>query len=198
MTKRISALFALRLMCLFILGLSLIRPAVAQQPFVTSTRWIQPGFPEDSLDRPCPVFRKTFTLRQAPSQVKLLITAHGLYEAALNGRRIGTAWFTPGITSYHRRLQYQEYDLTAQTQVGSNHLTVMVSDGWWRGRFGADLQNDRYGKDASLLAQLEITYPNGSRDTVITDSSWQSTIGPIRYADLYTGEIQDTRIEPGT
>jgi alpha-L-rhamnosidase len=198
MTKRISSAFGLRLIYLLIPGLSLVLPAVAQQPFASSTRWIQPGFPEDSLDRPSPVFRKTFTLRLAPSKVKLLITAHGLYEAGLNGRRIGTAWFTPGYTSYHRRLQYQEYDLTAQAHTGSNQLNVTVGDGWWRGRYGADLQNNRYGKDAGLLAQLEITYSDGSRDTIVTDGSWQCTTGPVHYADLYAGEVQDTRIDLGT
>jgi alpha-L-rhamnosidase len=60
-----------------------------------------------------------------------------------------------------------------------------------------DLQNDHYGKDAAVLVQLEITFPDSSRDVIVTDTSWRSTTGPIRYADLYTGEEQDTRIMPG-
>jgi alpha-L-rhamnosidase len=44
---------------------------------------------------------------------RLRITAHGVYEAFLNGQRIGDAELTPGFTAYRKRLQGQSYDGTA-------------------------------------------------------------------------------------
>jgi alpha-L-rhamnosidase len=181
----------------FLCCLALSLHASAQSPFSQNCRFIHPSFLEDSTNRPCPIFRKTFNVPRPISRATLLITAHGLYVATLNGQKIGTAWFTPGFTSYHRRLQYQQYDVAGQLFPGMNELQVTIGDGWWRGRFGADMHNDRYGHDAGLLAQLEITYTDGTRDTLITDTSWQCSTGPIRYADLYTGEVQDTRVVTG-
>jgi alpha-L-rhamnosidase len=171
-----------------------------QRVFAPNCRWIHPGFPEDSVNHPCPIFLKTFEEKKRITHATLTITARGLYLAEINGKKVGTAWFTPGFTSYHHRLQYQRYGVTSQLHAGKNQLQVTIGDGWWRGRFGADMKNNRYGTDAGLLAQLEIDYSDGTQDTVVTDSSWKSSSGRIRYADLYTGEIEDTRLsnEPWT
>lgn len=166
-----------------------------QHPSNWIAQWILPGFHEDSTNRPPPVFRKTFMIEKKVRFATLFITAHGLYEATMNGQRIGNALFTPGWTSYHRRLQYQCYDLTSQLRKGNNQVQVTVGDGWWRGVFGGAMTHDHYGKDAALLFQLQIVYTDGGRGMLVSDSSWQSATGSIRYADLYNGEIYDARIE---
>ena len=76
--------------------------------------WIEPGFPEDTVLRPSPLMRRQFNLAKKVSQATAFITAHGLYEAWLNGVRIGDACLTPGWTSYNKRLQYQVYDVTSR------------------------------------------------------------------------------------
>lgn len=158
-------------------------------------QWIAPGLAEDSA-HPCPVFKKTFPLQQEIRKATLYITAHGLYEATLNGKRIGDAYFTPGWTSYNKRLLYQAYNVTRSLQKGMNNIQVTIGDGWYRGVFGPWMNNNNYGTDGSLLFQLEIIFKDGSKALVVSDSSWKSSQGSIRYSGLYDGEVQDLRIRP--
>lgn len=158
--------------------------------------WISPGYTEDSLRRPSPLLRRVFVARGQPLRATLYITAHGLYEASFNGQRVGEARLTPGWTEYDHHLTYQVYDVTALIRRGTNVAAVILGDGWYRGVFGPWNNSNNYGTDASLLFQLVLTYANGAADTIVSDSSWQSSTGGIRYADLYNGETYDTRLEP--
>jgi alpha-L-rhamnosidase len=166
------------------------------QPKDWTAQWIGPGFAEDSVNRPSPIFRRQFTARGRPVHATLYITAHGLYEAQLNGQQVSDARFTPGYTEYDHRFQYQAYDVTSLIHSGSNGTSVTLGDGWYRGIFGPWNYPNNYGRDASLLYQLVIYYANGQTDTVISDASWECATGPIRYADIYNGEIDDARIQP--
>ena len=74
-------------------------------------KWIEPGFKEDS-PHASPLFRKQFSLHKKIAAATAYITSHGLYEAHINGKRVGDAYLTPGWTSYNKRLQYQAYDVT--------------------------------------------------------------------------------------
>lgn len=166
----------------------------AQTPANWQAKWIQAGFKEDSATRPAHYFRKSFTLSRKVKQAKIYITCHGLYEATLNGKRIGRAYLTPGWTEYKKRLQYQEYDVTSQLQPGNNTLDVVLGDGWYRGNFGFGGHRNYYGKELALLCQLELTYSNGKKEVIGSDDSWQSTNGPIRYAEINNGETNDARM----
>ena len=75
-------------------------------------KWIEPGYVEDSVMRPSPLFRKDFSINKKIISATAYITSHGFYEATINGQRIGDAYLTPGWTSYKNRLQYQAYDVT--------------------------------------------------------------------------------------
>lgn len=166
------------------------------QPEDWTAQWISPGFAEDSVNRPSPIFRRQFIVKERPITATLYITAHGLYDARLNGQPVTDARFTPGYTEYDHRFQYQAYNVMSLIHSGSNTTNVTLGDGWYRGIFGPWNNPNNYGKDASLLFQLVISYKNGPPDTVISDASWQCSTGPIRYADIYNGEIDDARIEP--
>lgn len=165
-----------------------------QTPVNWQAKWIQAGFKEDSATRPAHYFRKSFTLSRKVKQAKIYITCHGLYEATLNGKRRGRAYLTPGWTEYKKRLQYQEYDVTSQLQPGNNTLDVVLGDGWYRGNFGFGGHRNYYGKELALLCQLELTYSNGKKEVIGSDDSWQSTNGPIRYAEINNGETIDARM----
>ncbi|HVU58405.1 MAG TPA: family 78 glycoside hydrolase catalytic domain [Puia sp.] len=159
-----------------------------------TAKWIAPGY-EEPLSRPSPLFRKEFTTGKAIQAATVYITAHGLYEAQLNGRRIGDGFLTPGWTSYQHRLQYQVYDVTSLLRSGSNALGVTLSNGWYRGYIGFSGQKEFYGKDISLLLQLVIQYKDGSTATIASDGSWRSSTGEIRSAEIYNGETIDAREE---
>ena len=85
---------------------------------VWKAKWIEPGYTEDEKLRPSPYFRKQFTAEKKISSATVYITAHGLYEAQLNGKKIGDAFLTPGWTSYNKRLQYQVYNVTEYNLYG--------------------------------------------------------------------------------
>lgn len=158
-------------------------------------KWISPGFKEDSINRPSPIFRKGFQINKKIFSATAYITAHGLYEAQLNGHRIGDAYLTPGWTSYNKRLQYQAYDVTSILLNGSNAIGAVLGNGWYRGYIGYDPKPNLYGNDISLLLQLEVTYTDGTKQTVITDDSWKSSTGAIRNAEIYYGATVDNRLE---
>jgi len=155
--------------------------------------WISVADTEDK-SRPSPLFRKVFSAKKKISSATAFVTAHGVYEAWLNGRRIGNDYLTPGWTAYQKRLQYQVYDVTELVKPGENAVGAMLGSGWWRGNIGFSNQINVYGADISLLMELHITYTDGSREVVGTDGTWKyTTDGPVRSSELYHGESQDAR-----
>ena len=154
-------------------------------------KWITGNYPVNKKQRyPVDCFRKAFRVKGPVDRARLYITACGLYEAKLNGKKVGSFVMAPGHTDYRKRVQYQSYDVTDLLRPGENELTVQLADGWYRGSCGAWGLKNQYGVETKLLAQLELTYQDGSRQTVGTDESWQwSNDGPIRFADNKDGEI---------
>jgi alpha-L-rhamnosidase len=158
-------------------------------------KWIMPGYVEDSVMRPSPLFRKEFSSNKKIISATAYITAHGLYEAYINGKRIGDAYLTPGWTSYKNRLQYQTYDVTTLVNNGNNAIGIMLGNGWYRGIIGFTDNINVYGKDIALLCQLDIQYADGSTQTITSDDSWKSSTGEVRYEEIYNGETIDARMQ---
>jgi len=158
-------------------------------------KWIESGLENDQVAGPAPMLRKEFELKKAIKSARAFVTAHGLYEAQINGHRVGNAYLTPGWTSYKTRLQYQVYDITALVKQGANAIGVQLGDGWYRGYLAWEDSKNLYGKDAALLLQLEITYADGTTETIITDESWKASYGAIQSSQIYHGEVYDARLE---
>ena len=155
--------------------------------------WIEPGFVEDTLNRPTPLFRKEFKAGKKIQSATAYITAHGMYEGFINGKRIGDSYLTPGWTSYHKRLQYQTYNVTDLLNQGSNIIAMGLGSGWYRGHLAWNGNKNVWGKDIALLFQLDIVYADGSKESVVSDGSWKTTTGSITYSEIYDGEIIDAR-----
>ncbi|KAH8882382.1 hypothetical protein GQ53DRAFT_885379 [Thozetella sp. PMI_491] len=154
-----------------------------------------PGPPSTQAD-PERLFRKAFSVTGEIDHARLYVTAQGVYEAEINGQRVGDYFLAPGWTAYDGRLQYQTYDVTAALSQSENVLGVRAAEGWFSGRLGWDGGfRNIWGDRTAVLAQLEITYTDGSVDTVASDSSWETTLGPIRLAELYDGEKYDATLE---
>lgn len=158
-------------------------------------KWIRAGYEEDSVMRPSPMFRKQFTASKKIKSARAYITSHGLYEAFINGKRVGDSYLTPGWTSYNKRLQYQVYDITPLLSQGNNVAGVVLGSGWYRGSLAWQGNKNSYGKHLDLLLQFAITYVDGSTELIISDESWRSSTGSIRYSEIYNGEINDARLE---
>ncbi|WP_042394362.1 alpha-L-rhamnosidase [Streptacidiphilus carbonis] len=158
---------------------------------------IAPAWPEDrhALRRP-PLLRKEFEVPSGIRRARLYVTAHGLYEIEVNGRRVGDQTLAPGWTSYHHRLRYQTLDVTEHLQTGANALGAWLADGWYCGRLGFHGGHaNLYGDRLALLAQLEILHDDGTLTTVGTDPTWLAGHGPILASGLLDGETHDARRE---
>ncbi|MBQ4426564.1 MAG: family 78 glycoside hydrolase catalytic domain [Oscillospiraceae bacterium] len=156
-------------------------------------KWITGNYRVNRKDRyPVDCFRKQFSVSD-PKNARLYITACGLYEAKINGARVGNFVLAPGLTDYRVRVQYQTYDVTELLREGENVLTVSLADGWYRGSVGAWGIRNQYGTETKLLAQLE----NGGAIVCATDETWDwSNDGAVRFADLKDGEVIDFRKAP--
>jgi alpha-L-rhamnosidase len=142
------------------------------------------------------LYRKEFPVEETVKRACLYITSEGLYEASINGSRVGDYFLAPGWTSYDGRLQYQTYDVTSALNPGANCLGVRIAEGWYSGRIGYQGgARNIWGPRTTLLAQLEITFIDGRTQTVCSDDSWLVSDGPIRLAEIYDGEKYDATKE---
>lgn len=137
--------------------------------------------------------RNEFTLDSKIESARLYITAKGLFEAEINGKKVGDDVMAPGWTPYNKRIETLTYDVTDHLQDGSNAIGISLAEGWYAGR----LMLRGYPKvSPKVMCQLEVKYTNGDVKTFITDESWKATQeGPIVYAGIYDGEQYDERKE---
>ncbi len=157
-------------------------------------------WPEDpSADRQPARVRRDFTLDRPVTHARLYVTAHGLYEVEINGRRVGYEALAPGWTVYPQRLRYRTHDVTGHLTEGANTIGAWLGDGWYRGKYGFDGgTRNIYGTDQSLIAQLEVTYDDGGTAVIATDGTWRAAPGPIVFSGLYEGETFDARLDDGS
>lgn len=142
----------------------------------------------------CPVFYKQFTLTKPVRKACVYATAHGVYELGINGRRVGDTYMAPGWTEYHKRLQYQYYDVT-EFLAAENTLEMTVANGWYKGILSFDCKPNRYGDRVAAFAELHVLYEDGSREVIATGEDWGVRTGQIRYSEIYMGETRDTTIK---
>lgn len=154
--------------------------------------WIEVNA-QETVDRSSPLFRNEFKVSKKIASAMATITAHGLYEAYLNGERIGDAYFTPGWTSYHKRLQYQTFDVTNLIHQGNNAIGAMLGSGWYSGKLAWG--DEKYGKSLALLLQIEVRYTDGTSEIIGTNKNWKTATGEILSSEIYNGELIDARKE---
>jgi len=144
--------------------------------------------------RALPYLRKAFTLAKPIRSATLYATALGVYEIHLNGQRVGDHILAPGWTDYRRRIRYDAYDVSKLLREGDNAIGAQVANGWYSGHLGNG-GFQYYGHTPGLLAQLEVTYADGSTARIVTDSSWKAHPSPILASDFMLGESYDARQE---
>lgn len=140
---------------------------------------------------PCPAFKKEFQTQKPIARARLYATALGIYQATLNGQKVGDHELAPGWTEYKKRVRFQTFDITDHLK-DANHLEFTLADGWysghiaWRGR-------ELYGDRPKLLAQLEIEYADGQTEIISTNESWLHAYGPNLECDILMGQAEDAR-----
>ena len=164
-------------------------------PELWKASWISlPNEPESEDSKPAQYYRNEFSTSKSIKSARAYVTSHGLYQLFINGEKVGDQLFTPGWTSYNKRLQYQTYDVSEMLQK-ENAVGVVLGDGWYRGNIGWVSASGYYGDKLALLFQLNIEYTDGTSEWILSDGNWKVTNGPIRKSDIYNGETYDARLE---
>ncbi len=149
-------------------------------------RWITAGL---DADTPA-LLEKSFSISDVRN-ARLYICGLGLYEAYLNGKKVGEEFLSPGYHAYDFHVQASTYDVTEYLQAGSNTLQVWLGDGWYRGRLGFDGGfTNLYGERCCCIAELY----NGNELAVKTDGGWRSRRSPVSFSNIYDGEVFDANL----
>lgn len=156
--------------------------------------WITHTFQAE--ETACPIFIKEFPAKKEIDKVRVYATALGVYEIKLNGEKVGDTFFAPGWTNYKKRLQYQTYEADGMLQE-QNKVEITVGNGWYKGIFGFTCTPNHYGDKVAALAEIHITYSDGTKEIISTDESWKVTTGIIRSSEIYMGEIIDSCYQAG-
>ena len=147
-------------------------------------KWIKP----QEGDEFHPVFRKDFQVKGKVSQARLYISGLGLYSARVNGVHVGEEVLTPYYSDYKTEVQYQTYDVTELIQL-ENELTVELGNGWYKGYFGLAGTDKNFGSEFQMIAELHITYGDGTEEVITSDESWEYRGSDTENSDIYNGEI---------
>lgn len=145
----------------------------------------------DESNTACPVFYKLFNIDRTIAKAVAYVTSQGVYEMTVNGQKAGDYRMAPGWTSYHKRLQYQTYDIT-ELLGEENNIEITVGNGWYKGIFGFDLRPNRYGDRVGAFAEIHIFYEDGGREKICTDETWSVRESEILSSEIYMGESVDT------
>lgn len=146
-----------------------------------------------------PMLRTVFnTQGKKIAKARLYATAHGIYDIYINGNPVSKSYFNPGTTQYDRTQLYQTFDVTSLLTGGKNAMGAILSEGWWSGAATFVPGNwNLFGDRQSLLAKLQITYEDGTTQTISTDPQTWKTYddGAVRYGSFFMGEVYDAQKE---
>ena len=161
-----------------------------------SAKWITPAF---AMESRAPLFTKAFTIDKPLAAAVLRMTAMGVYDARINGQPVTDTVLNPGWTAYTKRLQVQTWDVTALLKT-ENELTVVVGKGWYRSPLltwqKGTIQKELMQNPAAITAELTLSYTDGTQDVIRTDESWTAGESPVRFSELYDGEVYDATFVP--
>lgn len=158
---------------------------------IKKARWIRP---EKDYGDVCPVYKRRFDSNKEIKSATIDITAMGVYEAYINGDRIGDFIMAPGWTVYNERHQYQSYDITDKIR-SSNEITVTVGKGWYRGDLVVWRLKNVWGDIPGIIAVIKLIYKDGTEEIIQTDKEWKVAESPIRFSEIYDGETYDATYE---
>ena len=146
-----------------------------------------------------PYFTNDFVVGSKITSASLFITSRGIYEAHINGKRVGKSYLTPGWTSYNNRIQYQAYDVKDMLSLGDNRIGVILADGWFRNfRPNSGKRKTDYGDETSFISELVVSFEDGTKKSIVNDESWSYHYGSIQSSSIYNGEFVDFNLSDPT
>ena len=164
-------------------------------------------------EKSAPLFKKIVNIDKNIEQARIYISGLGYYELKINGQKVGNHVLSPNQTNYDRRLSkegmdsrvdnmstrilYETFDISNALKSGVNTINVLLGNGWYYSVYFKSLKRLWYDTPR-FIAQIEITFKDGSKQIIVSDDSWKYCGSPLIYNDLYTGEIYDARLEDKT
>jgi alpha-L-rhamnosidase len=147
--------------------------------------------------RPTTLFSKDLRLDRRLVRATAHVTALGLVDLSINGKRVSEDLFTPGWTNYHKRIYARTYDVTKAFRRGRNRVELEVGDGWYSGYVGYSRERGHYGDRPRVRAQVDLEFSDGTRQTVGTDVNWRATTGRTVSQDFLAGEEYVANLKAG-
>ena len=141
-------------------------------------------------------FQKRITITKPLTKATLRTSAIGVYNAFLNGKKIGRRVLAPGFTGYQNRVQYATDDLTGLLRADENLLEITVAPGWAVGRLGYQGDRGLWADHVRAACELELTFADGTEERIVTDPTWQVLTSAVTFADIYDGETIDLTHTP--
>lgn len=160
-----------------------------------NAQWITDEF--DQNYRPSPLFRKSFNSTKNIRQARVYVSGLGYYELFMNGKKIVRNKLDPGYTHFDKRVLYTTYDVSDQIKEGKNSLAAVLGNGWFNVQSLAVWHFEKAGwrKRPQLICELQITYDDGTVETISSDESWKTSIGAYTFNNIYSGDAYDARLE---
>jgi alpha-L-rhamnosidase len=168
--------------------------------------------PDVAQTYPAPYFSKEFSIAKKITQATVYVSGLGFYELYLNGKKIGDQVLAPAVTNYDerplkkllypyddqstQRVLYNTFDVTGNIAQRGNAIGILLGNGWYNQR-DRTVEGTLWYDLPKVICQLEITYTDGTKTTIVTDNTWKTTTGPLQKDDIFTGEKYDARLELG-
>ena len=137
-----------------------------------------------------PIIRRKLTVRPGLKKARLYASGVGMFEAYVNGRKLGEEYLKPGVTNYEKRIQTVTFPVESLEE-GENELGFLLGKGWYMGTFGLDKTDNNYGNRMAVIAELHLEYADGTRELVCTDGSFEYRPSEIVESGIYFGETVD-------
>ncbi|OYC97689.1 alpha-L-rhamnosidase [Microbacterium sp. Yaish 1] len=169
---------------------------VVAAAFLADDEWVAEPVGLADPERPAQpaVVRTRFRPARPVARAILFWTALGSAEPEINGVAVSDEVLAPGWTAYRDRLVHETVDVTDLVRDGENELSATLAGAWYTEKYGFFAFADRlYGDQPSFLAQLRMTYDDGTVETLAaTGAGWEAAgDGPVVASGIYAGEHQD-------
>lgn len=158
-------------------------------------KWISDTF--DKEFRKAPLLRKSISLEEKNiKNARLYVSGVGYYEFFINGAHVSDRKLEPGYTHFDKRVLYSTYDVTSMLQHGENVLAAELGNGWLNIQSLSvwEFEKARWRMRPRMIAELRITYNDGTVQTIPTDRTWKTNSGACSFNNLYSGEVYDARL----
>ena len=153
-----------------------------------------------AIDSSAIYLRKQFNTRNKIKSATAFVTGLGYYELYLNGEKVGDHVLDPAFTDYQQNVKYLAYDVSAMLNPNQNNTVAVVLGNGFYNHTERDLfqmEKANWKTPPKFLCQIVLEYESGAKETIISDTDWKWSYGPIVYNSIRGGETIDARINYG-